>query len=362
MSKTKGNVIDPLEVTEKYGTDAVRMALLRGAAPGTDIAIGIENFESARAFANKIWNASRLIFMKMESSNVEPWVPRELNCCLPEAIPDSLTVPLEDRWIFSRLNRCAESVNRAVENYRFHEAAQTLWQFVWHEFCDWYLELKKLRFEDNSGLNAHWRNLLTVYEFTLRLLHPLMPFITEELWQRVAHAGGDRPKSVALANYPQYNPQAADPQAEYEMEILQGMVTAARELRADMKLDPKSTMEGVLVVREPARAMVAEQLAGIERIAGAKLDVRQSADGVDGVKRGFPEFDLIVRVSAAQAEAQRLRIQKESEQLQKVIASSERQLGDEKFVSRAPSHVVESIKEKLAGYRAQLEKLQESLQ
>ncbi|HYP08271.1 MAG TPA: valine--tRNA ligase, partial [Bryobacteraceae bacterium] len=316
MSKTKGNVIDPLDVTEKYGTDAVRMALLRGASPGTDISIGIDNFESARAFANKIWNASRLIFMKMETSGVEPWAPGAMNCCLPEPITDSLVTPLEDRWIFSRLNRCAESVNRAVENYRFHEAAQTLWHFVWHEFCDWYLELKKLRFEDNTGLNAHWRNLLTVYEMMLRLLHPLMPFLTEELWQRVAEAGADRPISIALANYPQYNPDASDAQAEYEMEILQSIVTAARELRADMKIDPKQMMDGVLVVREPARSMLDGQLAGIERIAGAKLDVRASDEGVDGVKRGFPEFDLIIRVSASQAEAQRSRIQKEIEQLE----------------------------------------------
>ncbi len=247
MSKTKGNVIDPLHVTEQYGTDAVRMALMRGASPGTDIAIGVDNIESARAFANKIWNASRLIFMKMESSGVEPWVPRELNCCLPEAVSDSLVVPLEDRWIFSRLNRCAESVNRAIETYRFHEAAQTLWHFVWHEFCDWYLELKKLRFEENSGLNAHWRNLLTVYEMLLRLLHPLMPFLTEELWQRLTERNDDRPISIALAHYPQYNVDASDAQAEIEMGILQSIVTAARELRADLKIDPKQTMEGVLV-------------------------------------------------------------------------------------------------------------------
>jgi valyl-tRNA synthetase len=359
MSKTKGNVIDPLEVTEQYGTDAVRMALMRGAAPGTDIAIGVDNFESARAFANKIWNASRLIFMKMESSGVEPWLPRESNCCLPQAVTDSLVVPLEDRWIFSRLNRCAESVNRAIETYRFHEAAQTLWHFVWHEFCDWYLELKKLRFEENSGPNAHWRNLLTVYETMLRMLHPLMPFLTEELWQRIAETEDERPESIALAYYPQYNPEASDPQAEHEMEILQSIVTTARELRADMKIDPKQTMEGVLVVRECARHMVEEQLAGIEKLAGAKLDVRHSADGVEGVKRGFPEFDLILRVSAAQAEAQRVRIQKEIDQLEKVITSSERQLSDEKFLSRAPAHVVDTIKEKLAGYQAQLQKLRE---
>jgi valyl-tRNA synthetase len=363
MSKTKGNVIDPLHVTEQYGTDAVRMALMRGAAPGTDIAVGADSFESARAFANKIWNASRLIFMKMESSGVEPWIaPATPTSGLPEALADSLIIPLEDRWIFSRLNRCADTVNRAIESYRFHEAAQTLWHFIWHEFCDWYLELKKLRFEDNTGINAHWRNLLTVYETALRLLHPLMPFLTEELWQRIAEAAPERVQSVALAQYPQYNPEASSASAEYEMEILQSIVTASRELRADMKIDPKATMDGVLVVREPAGAMVNEMLGSIEKLAGVKLDVRTSAEGVEGVKRGFAEFDLILRVSAAQAEAQHTRIQKEIEQLEKVIASSERQLGDEKFLARAPAHVVASIRDKLTGYRAQLQKLGESLQ
>ena len=188
-----------------------------------------------------------------------------------------------------------------------------------------------------------------------------MPFLTEELWQRLTERNDDRPISIALAHYPQYNVDASDAQAEIEMSILQAIVTAARELRADLKIDPKQTMEAVLVAREPARAMVDEQLAGIERLCGAKLELRTTADGIDGVKRGFPEFDLIVRVSAAQAEAQRSRIRKESEQLEKVIANSERQLGDEKFISRAPAHVVDTIREKLAGYREQLNKLRESV-
>ena len=154
MSKTKGNVIDPLVVTEKYGTDAVRMALLQGAAPGTDIVLTEERMESSRAFANKIWNAARFLFMNMERSGVEPWVPDSLEQFRPEPDADTLEVPIEDRWIFSRLNAAAEQVNRAIEQYRYHEAAQVLWHFFWHEFCDWYVELKKLRFQENSGLDA----------------------------------------------------------------------------------------------------------------------------------------------------------------------------------------------------------------
>src|SRR5205807_10192733 len=140
--------------------------------------------------------------MKMESSAVEPWLPEEkLAPLVPEAA-DGTEAPLEDRWIFSRLNRCADVVNRALETHRYHEAAQQLWQFFWHEFCDWYVELKKLRFQENSGLTAGWRNTLAAFESALRLLHPAMPFLTEELWQRLAGQTSGLPVSIALAPYP----------------------------------------------------------------------------------------------------------------------------------------------------------------
>ena len=183
MSKTRGNVVDPLVVTEQYGTDATRMALLTAAAPGTDIAFTPDRLDSSRAFANKIWNAARFLFLNMDRAGVKPWTPDNPESYLPEGNA------LEDRWIFSRLNACAEQVNRAIEQFRYHDAAQSVWHFFWHEFCDWYLELKKLQFTDNSGLNADWRNLLAAFESALRLLHPVMPFLTEELWQRL----GDRP-------------------------------------------------------------------------------------------------------------------------------------------------------------------------
>jgi valyl-tRNA synthetase len=359
MSKTKGNVIDPLEITEQYGTDAVRMALMTGAAPGTDIAVGRERVESARNFANKLWNASRLIFMRMESSKVEGWEPQGLDCCRPEAETDSLIVPLEDRWIFSRLNRCADVVNRAIDQFRFHEAAQTLWHFFWDEFCDWYLEVKKLRLEEGSGITAHWRNLLTAYEMALRLLHPIMPFITEELWQRLLKDVEGRPESISVAHFPQYDPEASDIAAEHDMAVFQEIVTAARELRHDLKMDPKQAIEGVLIVRETARKLADTQIGAIERLVKAKFEI--GGERVRGVKRSSPEFDLILRVSAEQEAAHEMRVRKEIDRLNKVIANSERQLDDETFVSRAPAHVVDQIRQKLDGYRTQKQKHEESL-
>src|SRR5208283_4860897 len=135
--------------------------------------------QSSRAFANKIWNAARFLFVNLERCTVEPWMADDVNAYLPD--PSS---PVEDRWIFSRLNVCADAMNRAIGQYRYHDAAQIVWHFIYDDFCDWYIELKKIRFVEGSGLNDDWRNLLAAFESALRLLHPAMPFLTEELWHR----------------------------------------------------------------------------------------------------------------------------------------------------------------------------------
>ena len=355
MSKTKGNVIDPLVVTEKYGTDAIRMAMLQCAAPGTDIVLTEARMESSRAFANKIWNAARFIFMNMERSDVEAWTPEN---------PATYTIhrdALEDRWIFSRLNSAAEQANRAIEQYRYHEVAQVLWQFFWHEFCDWYLELKKLRFRDKTGLNADWRNTLAAFETALRLLHPAMPFLTEELWQRLAAGRGDRPVSIALAPYPQYRSSATDYTAEREIGIVQEVVTMARTLRAESKLDPKLQVEGILHSRTNALEIARKHADAIQRLANVQLAFKNEAPPAAAAMRSTAEFDLILQLPKAQEEAQQKRQAKEREQLTKNIENSERQLSDETFLAKAPAQVVETIRKKLEDYRAQLHKLNGSL-
>ncbi len=357
MSKTRGNTIDPLVVTEQYGTDAVRMALLMGAAPGTDIVLTEERMESTRAFANKIWNAARFLFLNMERSGVEPWVPEKLEEYRPGA-----EAPVEDRWIWSRLNACAEQANRAIETYRYHEAAQVLWRFFWHEFCDWYVELKKLRFRENSGLDENWRNLLAAFETALRLLHPAMPFLTEELWQRLARGAPDRPASVALAAYPQCRAELADVEAEREIGLLQEIVTLARTLRTEMKIDPKAQLGGTLYARGDVLAAAGAHAVAIERLAGVKLAASEAAPPANAPAiRSTAEFDLVLDLPQVQVAAQRKRLEKEREQLVKNIANSRRQLGDETFLSRAPAHVVETIRQKLADYEAQLGKVQSAL-
>jgi valyl-tRNA synthetase len=362
MSKTRGNVIDPLEVTEQYGTDAVRMTLLQGAAPGTDIVLTKERMESSRAFANKIWNAARFLFMNMERCGVEPWIPDGGMPKAPEPPDGHIDPTLEDRWIFSRLNRCTDLVNRSIEQYRYHEAAQLLWQFIWHEFCDWYIELKKLRFQENSGLTPEWRNILSVFETTLRLLHPVMPFLTEELWQRLAANSPSRPASIALTPFPAYQLDTSDLAAEADMDLLRDIVTAARTLRAEMKLDPKEQLDAVLYSTGRAAQLSSEYSEAIGKLAGIRLEVHEeAAPKLTGAVRATPEYDLALRVPQAQIEAMRKRLLKEIAQLEKNIDSLRRQLGDSGFVGRAPEHVVEGMRGKLSEYEGQLAKSRATL-
>ena len=352
MSKTKGNVIDPLVVTEQYGTDAVRMALLIGAAPGTDIVFSPDRLESARNFANKIWNAARFLFMNMERSAVEPWTPEH---------PATYAIQgeaLEDRWIFSRLNACAEQVNRAIAAYRYHEAAQSVWQFFWSEFCDWYIELKKLRFAENSGRNDDWSNILAVFEASLRLLHPVMPFLTEELWQRVAANTPGRPESISLASFPEPRPELADPAAEHAMGVVQNVITFARNMRAELKLDPKLPLRGVLYGQAAILAIARAQSEAIGKLANVDLEFTEGAAPTQAAAvRSTPEFDLVLDLPVEQLQALQQRQKKELEQVDKNIANLERQFADGASLARKPAHIVEGMRQKLDEYKKQRDKL-----
>ncbi|HYM10750.1 MAG TPA: class I tRNA ligase family protein, partial [Bryobacterales bacterium] len=361
MSKTKGNSVDPLDVADTYGTDAVRFALVVGAAPGTDVIFSEERLAGYQAFANKIWNAARFIFLNLEKAGAEPWAPEDAPNFLPQASAGALEVPLEDRWIFSRLNSVAEDANRAIEQFRYHEVAHLLYHFIWHEFCDWYLEMKKLRFREASGLTPEWRNLLAAFDRMLRLLHPLMPFLTEELWQRLTAKVEGRPKSIALAIYPQYNVHLSDLVAEQQVSVLQAIITSARNLRAEMKLDQKE-IEGTLYSRGAALEIARRNHDVIRKLAGVKLEmIGGAAPQNGGARAATAEFDLLLRVPAAELEARRQKLVKELAQLQKARQSSSRQLENEEFLKKAPPAVVESIRQKLAQYDAQIAKLGETL-
>ena len=195
---------------------------------------------------------------------------------------------IEDRWIVSRLNAAAETANRAIEQYRYHEFAQELWKFFWHEFCDWYLELKKV---SATG----WGNAAAAFETALRLLHPAMPFLTEELWQRLDLPEG-HPKSIALAQYPQYRAELADPEAEKEVAIIQEIVTLARTLRTEAKLDPKQQLNGTLYCRTASLAIAQRHAEAIQKIARVTLQMKAEAAPKADVIRSTVEFDLVLDI------------------------------------------------------------------
>jgi valyl-tRNA synthetase len=362
ISKTRGNGIDPLKVMDEYGTDAVRIALLISAAAGSDIALSDKRMASGRGFANKLWNASRLLFMNMETSGITQWAP---NGAWPSA------EAIEDAWIFSRLSHATDVVNRALELHRYHEAAETLWDFVWREFCDWYLEVKKLRFRENSGVDAHWQATLTVFEAALRLLHPLMPFVTEELWQRLIHGtavNDAQPKSISLAPYPTAK-LVSEAKHVKTFELFQQVVTAARELRADNKLDPKKAVDATLY--RPAGQFAEADLAAIASLV--KLNLTQQSGKLSehkGLIRSTPEFDLQLHATAPAASAQngasggdaRARILKEIEEKERLIGDLNRQLNDEASLSKKPEKVVTSLRAKLADYEQQLAKSKKVLE
>jgi valyl-tRNA synthetase len=377
MSKTKGNVVDPLVVTQQYGTDAVRFALLRGAAPGTDIVFSEERMTSSRAFANKIWNAARFIFMQMEKLEIEQLELPGIEALAPTAkvaltsqdlvsqVEQTIlgSIALEDAWIFHRLSDVAAKMDHAQKTFRFHECADLLYGFFWDEFCDWYVELKKLRINQGVGAEVHLENLLRVFECALRLLHPVMPFLSEELWQRLVKRGAGIPESLCIAAYPQANPAAVDEDAARQMALLQEIITATRALRADQKLDPKQRLDGVLYAHDKAtEALAKTELAALEALTNTTFTLASAADvHAAGASRSTPEFDVVLLLSGAQADAMKLRLQKEIEQLTKVVENTYRQLNNEKFTAKAPAHVIEEMRTKLADYETQIKRSRTAL-
>ncbi len=338
MSKTKGNVVDPLDIIRRFGTDATRFTLAAMAAPGTDIAFSESRTEGYRAFANKIWNAARFMFMNVE--RVEPGLT-----------PDKVQFTeqsLEDRWIHSRFRGTTLAVNSALSNYRFDHAALSIYDFFWGEFCDWYLELIKPRLASENRATAAMAcaNLVYLFDAALRLLHPVMPFITEEIWQAI-YEGKAPQKSVALVGYPQADQKQIDLAAETEMAILQDLIVSVRNLRAELKVEPKEKVPIQLFVHEPAiRTVIEQNRNAVERLANVEaiVFVDQTPAG-KGAGRSTARFDVHVIYEAKidlTAECERLK--KELEKLEKGIASGQRQLSNEQFLAKAPQSVVENLR------------------
>jgi valyl-tRNA synthetase len=368
MSKTKGNVIDPLEIIERFGTDATRFTLAAMAAPGTDIAFSESRTDGYRAFANKIWNAARFMFMNVDRLECgADSFPCEIS---PGAkgVPAFQLSTLEDRWILSRFNRVTAEVNDALATYRFHEAANRIYDFFWGEFCDWYLELIKPRLNveegaDKAQARAACGNLVNLFDAALRLLHPVMPFITEEIWHAM-YEGQPPLKSIALAGYPQAEEKQVDLAAETEMAILQDLIVNIRNVRAELKVEPKVKVPVTVFAHEPGiRAMIEQNRGAVERLAGVeKITFVDSSLAKQAGARSTARFDVhVIYERKIDVAAERERLTKELEKIEKEFANNQRQLGNEQFLAKAPEKVVEGLRRRAAELTGLRDKIKNQL-
>jgi len=369
MSKTKGNVVDPIEITEKYGTDAVRFTLAIMAAPGTDIAFSPERIESYRAFANKIWNAARFLFMNVDrAQKAGVWSLAEFKPSAADlqssGLPKFKVENLEDRWILSRFNRVSQEVNDALEAYRFHEAAHVVYHFFWGEFCDWYIELMKPRLasDDRERARAAFANTVSIFEGALRLLSPFMPFITEELWHAV-YDGKPPLQSVALAAYPKADPAQVDTAAETEMAILQDLIAAVRNIRTELKLDRKQKLPIEVFADTDVRSMIERDRGAVELLADVEgiQFVDNSLAKVAGA-RSTARFDVrVVYERKIDVAAERERLSKELAKLTGELGRATAQLSNESFLAKAPAQVVDGLKRRRAELEVLVEKTKAAL-
>jgi len=368
MSKTKGNVIDPIEIITRYGTDAVRFTLASQASPGTDIAFNEERTEGYRAFANKIWNAARFLQMNIERGREADY---SITLGVPKShenrheLPDE--TPLETRWIFSALSVVAAEVERALAAYRFDEAANAVYQFFWGEFCDWYLELVKLRLNfdiHNTDTALALNALVTVFEAALRLLSPFMPFLTEELWHSLyGSIGAAVPaKSIALTRYP----VAADfPHSDITrraMEDVQQLIVTIRGLRKDLGVPEKESIPIQLHTDLRITALAeanADMLARMARVSAVEMLINAPTGNN---ARSTANFDVaIVYEKQIDVPAERERLTKELAKLNKGLEAANKQLSNEGFIARAPAAIVEGLKKQHAETLALKEKAEAAL-
>jgi valyl-tRNA synthetase len=350
MSKSKGNVVNPLEVMTKYGTDAFRFTLAALAAQGRDIRISEDRVEGYRNFANKLWNASRLVLANLEGYDAR--AARRAPVALPE------------RWIASRLAETTRQVRTHLTRYRFNDAAGALYQFVWHELCDWYLEMAKpaLYGSDPGRRLATQHTLVTTLETTLRLLHPFMPFITEELWQRLP-GRQERGESIMIAPYPKAGRRAAAADAEREMAVVMDAVTAIRNIRGEMRVSPAVTLAAVVKPAPAHAALLREHAPLIQSLARAALTIDPAAVRARGAALGVVgETEIYVDLSGVvDLDAERQRLAKEIKRANEAIAFARAKLERPDFTERAPAEIVAKERDRLGQQEALRDKLVASL-
>ena len=352
MSKSLGNSPDPAELIERYGADALRFSIIMMVPQGQDGYYADEKVEMGRNFANKIWNAARLVLSTLEDVDL--------------AGGQEDTLELADRWILSRLARTNTTVDEMLGRYRFNDAAHAIYDFIWHDYCDWYLELIKPRLygSDASAKSTAQRVMAAVLEQAMRLLHPVMPFVTEEIWQKLPKQDG-APESIMLAAWPEPNSGAIDESAERAMETVQEMVVAVRNIRGEMNVPPskradvviRSSSADLLEILEENRGYLMDLGRAGELVIGSGLEKpRASASAVARDAEIFVPLEGLIDL-----DAERARLTKEKDRLSKFLLGLERKLANASFLTKAPQEVVARERAKKEEQETALRKIEENL-
>ena len=339
MSKSLGNGVDPVEVIDKYGADALRLTIITGTSPGNDTRYSDEKVAASRNFANKIWNAARFIHMNIDGHEVSTELPGELT--------------LEDKWIVSKFNRVARDMTENLERFELGVAVQKVYDFMWGDFCDWYIELSKGRMDDGNRRVLCW-----VLGNTLKLLHPFMPFITEEIWQSLPHEG----EAIMVSKWPEFDEKLDFPAEEAEMEKMMELITAVRTRRSEMNVPPSRKAHLYIETGVPeAFDTEKESIARLAYCSGVETGESFNVPGAvtvvtSGCRAYLPMDDLIDR------EAERKRLEKELESAKKQLATVESKLSNETFMSKAPANVIDGVRQNGEKLKEKVQRIEEALE
>ncbi|CAN5770376.1 valine--tRNA ligase [soil metagenome] len=354
MSKTKGNVLDPLTITSQYGTDALRFALITASGPGTDLKMSIDRVESNRNFANKLFNATRFVLNAIDGANIA------VDSSGAPLQPDADKMALADKWIVTRLEATTSDVTRMIDQYQLHEAGRQLYEFLWSEFCDWYIEAAKVRLREGEIDPAAQQTLAYVLERGLRLLHPFMPFVTEELWQQLPHAGD----ALIVADWPGELNAYADDAARFD--AVKEAIRLVRNVRAEQQVEPAKRIPAVIY---PGGLQTAfedsiQEFHWLARTDPDAVEIRAGApvapDGSVSIVTGGASIFLPL-AGLIDFEAERGRLEKEIGEAEAEIERASAMLSNESFVSRAPDNVVDVQRKRLSAGEERLALLESRL-
>ncbi len=346
MSKSLGNGIDPLEMIERYGSDALRMNMVTGNSPGNDMRFYVEHCEAMRNFANKLWNASRYVMMNLSIEE--------------NRLPETDKLEIADKWILSKLNRLSQEATENLEKYELGIAVQKIYDFIWDDYCDWYIELTKARLyaDDAQSKETAQRVLLYVLDQVLRLMHPFMPFVTEEIWQAIPHEG----EALIVADWPKYDPKMDWPTEEQHMESIMRAIRTIRNRRSEMNVPPSKKCDLYVVTANPAifeeGAPFITRLAYAEKVIVLSEDPEGHEDMAGCITAEAKLYMPLSQLVDVDKELER--IAKELKNAKGEIARTEGMLNNEKFMAKAPENVVNQTREKLESAKKLLKQLEES--